>query len=699
MSSALGTSDRTLGWRAPILAHFTPEIAATTRMTIVADPDHLLTEQEILGELRDRGFDLVPFDDHVAFRFAYESLYRQIWDRGEKTNLVVVLRSPSGDLDTLPYDLLEQARRQERCLSFSVAELFPKLVPNVVTSLDRNSFDALFEAQSQEDSVRLGVDATKDFVLRHVFQIAPELIKTPASLLQVLLRRHYRGVSFPAGLDERFIHLLNRGGRWKDWPLKEIVTSRMAFLAFLQERWPHFVRQVVDAGDDHVAEPKANYGMHYSGPVELPFGHDDVKVYIDNLFQEGQLRPVEGVTADQVPELWMHVGLASVDGDDSSVRFERLMDRLQDEFPVENAKHREWVSFAQTWAEWTALRWEMEGSGASVEKNACETLHDRIEAKFTEWMQRNYTSLYNDSYFDRPAMVHHIPHHMAHGFTATGAQGVGSGPPSKHALVVVDGLALDQWVVLRDTLMTQIGSDVQMDEGGSFAWVPTLTGVSRQAIFAGSAPLFFESSLGNTAKEPAHWTRFWEERHVKKVEINYVREKKDQADEDFLASVFEVADHPKMRMLGIVVGKVDQSMHGVKTGSGGLHAMVRQWAQTGAMGKLINGLLDLGYEILLTADHGNIHGRGIGKPKVGSVADERGERVHVFPDENTLANVAKEYPEAIVWPQIGLPKSWHVLLAPGRDAFVPQGQQTVGHGGIAMEEVIVPFVKIRRATE
>ena len=45
---------------------------------------------------------------------------------------------------------------------------------------------------------------------------------------------------------------------------------------------------------------------------------------------------------------------------------------------------------------------------------------------------------------------------------------------------------------------------------------------------------------------------------------------------------------------------------------------------------------------------------------------------------------------------MGLPDDWRTLLAPGRGAFVPEGKHTVGHGGIAMEEVIVPFVKIVR---
>lgn len=697
MSGARKASKRPLGWRAPILKYFTPEIAEATRLTVVADPDHLLTEQEILGALCERGFDIVPFDDHVAFRFAYESRYRQIWDRGEKTNLVVVLRSFSGDMDTLPYDLLEQARRQERCLSFSVAGLFPKLVPNVVLALDRSNFDALHAAQDQDDSARLGVDATKDFVLRHVFKIAPELITKPADLLHVLLRRHYRGMSFPAVLDERFIQLLTKSGRWKDWPLEKIVPNRAAFFGFLNERWPHFVKQTVEARGDTVAEPAATFGLTYRGPLDLPFGHDDVKVYIDNLFQEGQLTPDHAYRASDMPEAWMCVGVAGSDGDDQTVRFERLLKRLAEELPTEDAGHRDWVDYARTWAEWAALRWAIGDAETGVPPAQCGELHDRIEACFAEWMQLNYASLHNLSPFLRPTMVHHIPQHIAQHFTATGAGAAGGGPPKKHALIVVDGMAVDQWVVLRDALADQLGSDIQFEEDGCFAWVPTLTGVSRQAIFAGTEPMFFASSLGRTSREKSQWTRFWEERGAKRVEIGYVREGKDQPDEDFLQDIFKVSEHPKMRILGVVVGKIDQSMHGIKTGSGGLHAVVREWAKSGTMAKLLRTLLDDGYEITITADHGNIHGQGIGKPKVGVVADERGERAHVFNDELTRADVAAEYPKAIVWPQIGLPDDWRVLLAPGRGAFVPKGRHTVGHGGIAMEEVIVPLVKVTRA--
>lgn len=85
-------------WRDQVLREFTPQVA---RLTVVADPDGLLTEEGIVLGLRERGFDLILFDDPVGFRFAYESKYRSRWDYGKLTDLVVVLRAATHDLHAL----------------------------------------------------------------------------------------------------------------------------------------------------------------------------------------------------------------------------------------------------------------------------------------------------------------------------------------------------------------------------------------------------------------------------------------------------------------------------------------------------------------------------------------------------------------------------------------------------------------------
>jgi hypothetical protein len=99
----------------------------------------------------------------------------------------------------------------------------------------------LYEAQKRHAPGQLGDNATKEFVLRHVFEIAPELIKQPSDLLRALLRRHYRGQRIPTVLDDRFVQLLPKKNNFDDWSLETLVSDREAFFAFLQERWPIFL--------------------------------------------------------------------------------------------------------------------------------------------------------------------------------------------------------------------------------------------------------------------------------------------------------------------------------------------------------------------------------------------------------------------------------------------------------------------------
>ena len=106
-------------WRDQILNHFQPKIS---RLTLVADPDGLLTEEGMVSAIRQRGFDLIPFEDPIAFRFAYESQYRSAWDRGENTDLVVVLRSTEQQLSKVPFDLLKAGRQLTFALHQSVPE-------------------------------------------------------------------------------------------------------------------------------------------------------------------------------------------------------------------------------------------------------------------------------------------------------------------------------------------------------------------------------------------------------------------------------------------------------------------------------------------------------------------------------------------------------------------------------------------------
>lgn len=140
-------------------------------------------------------------------------------------------------------------------------------------------------------------------------------------------------------------------------------------------------------------------------------------------------------------------------------------------------------------------------------------------------------------------------------------------------------------------------------------------------------------------------------------------------------------------------------MHGMVLGARGMHGQLRQWARGPYLTALLNLLLDNGFRVWLTSDHGNVEATGCGRPTGEKVADMRGKRAHVYSNAVLRRQAADELPDARRWPPSGLPSDYFPLLAPGRSAFVAQGERIVGHGGASLEEVIVPLVRIDRRTD
>lgn len=665
-------------WRDQILKEFTPKVA---RLTLVADPDGLLLEEGILEGIRERGFELIPFDDPIAFRYAYESKFRSRWDRGEHTDLVVVLRSRASDLSGLPFDLLQAGRR----LSFSLGDIFPNLSYPVVTALDRGDLDALYEAQQRYAPGQLGDNATKEFVLRHVFEIAPELIKQPSDLLRVLLRRHYRRQRIPTVLDERFIQLLRQSNIFDDWPLETLVTDREAFFTFLQERWPVFLDREAAKGESGVREAIKPFALTIEGPVDLPFDHHDVRVYIDNLFVEGLLHSVAHDHANTLSKTWVGIGVRTAPIEDRSRRLGKLIDSLQTSIPADDAKHTDWFHFARGWAELVLLMNEQPDAVLAETNEHAKSLQAQVDAGFTAWLFKRYAGLVNLPPVP-PVMLHHLPRFLA--------RQVGEDLNAKIALIVVDGLAMDQWLVVRGALASR-QSGFRFREQAIFAWIPSLTSVSRQAAFAGKPPIFFPNSIQTTDKEPALWTQFWVDQGFATNEVVYIK----GLGEGSLESISEALSHPKVRVVGLVVDKVDKIMHGMEMGTAGMHNQVCQWAKQPYLDTLLVLLLDRGFRVYLTSDHGNVEALGCGRPAEGAVADLRGERVRIYPDAALRGKVKERFPAALEWGPIGLPEDYLALLAPARQAFVQEKQRTVSHGGISVEEIIVPLIQIERRGE
>ncbi len=660
-------------WRDAILNDFVPNVS---KLTLVADPDSLLTEEKLALELRKRGFELIEFNDPVEFRYAYESKYRSLWDRGEHTDLVVVLRLQDAELEALPYDLLQAGRK----LAFDLGGLFPNLSYPVIEKLDRSLLDVLFEAQRKSPPDRLGDNATKDFILLHVYGIAAALITNEVELLRALLRLHYNRTQIPMVLAVRFVQVLKGHGSFHAWPLDEIVPDEEAFFAFLQERWPVFLRRLGAA--DQVREDSPDYGLTYPGPEVLPFDHQDIRVYIDNLFVEGKLAPVKKPEIPIDAVSWIRCGIIEDGAEDDEVRISRLFELVENELPTIESRYSDWLTFAQKWAELSAL---IHCVPIEAYKNRFREAGGALNITFAQWLSSSYTNLITLTPTN-PAMLHHVPRRLA--------RDLEDAKNNRVALLVIDGLALDQWVTIRQILQEQDKSLV-MRESATFAWIPTLTSVSRQSIFSGKLPLYFPASINSTNNEEKHWKQFWEGAGISRFDIAYQR---GLGDGD-VASVLEASMHPgKTKVIGLVLDKVDKIMHGMQLGAAGMHNQISQWCKGGFLGSLIGYLMDHGYQVWLTSDHGNIECCGRGRPAEGVIAETRGERVRIYPTTELRSQVAKNFSFAHEWQPVGLPSGFYPLVAGGNNAFVKEGEIIVGHGGCSIEEVIVPLVKFERKT-
>ena len=658
-------------WRDAILKEFVPNVG---KLTLVADPDSLLTEEKLALELRKRGFDLIEYNDPVQFRYAYETKYRTIWDKGESTDLVVILRMPEAELDSLPYDLLKAGRK----LCFNLGDLFPGLSYPIIEQLDRSLLDDVFEAQNRIKPDALGDNATMDFVLRNVFGIVAEVITTEVELLRALLRLHYNSIQLPGILVERLVDILGSQNIFSQWPLEELFHDQQNFYSFLQERWPIFLN--IHARSGHAWEDTGKYGLRYSGPGKLPFDHQDIRIYIDNLFVEGRLTPIKGPDIEAGDDSWFRCGVIE-ESHNEDIRFNRLLMLVQEELPTEHCRHFDWLSFAMKWAELSAL---VHGGHQKDDRQKFLEVGRKINDSFSKWLQSSYASLISLSP-SSPAMVHHIPRYMA--------RNMEKDKNSRAALVVIDGLSLDQWVTLRRIIQEQ-DNRIVFHESSVFAWVPTLTSISRQAIFSGKPPIYFPSSIKTTNNEEKLWKQFWEEAGLTRQGVAYQR---GLGDGDIRAVLDQAINPGVTRVVGLVVDKVDNIMHGMQLGSSGMHNQIDLWCRQGFLYKMMNYLFDQGYEVWLTSDHGNIECKGKGRPSEGVIAETRGERARIYPALGLRSRAASEFSCAVEWEPVGLPPDNYPLVMDGYGAFVRQDETIVGHGGISIEEVIVPLIKVERS--
>src|SRR5690606_24436608 len=112
----------------------------------------------------------------------------------------------------------------------------------------------------------------------------------------------------------------------------------------------------------------------------------------------------------------------------------------------------------------------------------------------------------------------------------------------------------------------------------------------------------------------------------------------------------------------------------------------------------IDELLAAGYADTLTSDHRHVEAWGMGQPKEGKAAESRGKRPPRHQTRESAAPVRRQFSATRLWADDGLLPAGLVALLPddavSRRAFTDDYGPVVAHGGLTLDEVVVPFISI-----
>jgi len=661
-----------LSWEEAVIQRIA--ISGKASFRLIDDPDNIVSEH-VLTALIERGWRVTSLTDLMELRFEYENQVRR--DPSISAECIIfIVRFPYMQV---PFDI----RNEADGIQLSLKRFFPNLSFNVMRSLPVYWRPTIFNNQSEIITGRNPLDdkETVNFIIRDClgFDYSPN--PTFIDILSLLADIALHKLEIPTSLKSVLLSQPNDSALLS---LYEYIDTPTKTIQFLKKIWQQYIEYKLNQNLG-IAEM---HGNEVGESVIYLDKSREIQTKVTALIAENILQPAEITESTGLPS-WMHLGVHYFR--DRTIALREALNHLSRALPEKQANFKEWVDFAFQWAEWM-LDFNKVKQGPQDIHHSLEELIIRQDNNYYLWLEQQYPSLIMQPYLPTPTCVLHILNHISSIFK----------PSSSHpiALVVVDGMAIQDWLIIQSELL---GANLswQIDVSGILALVPTLTSVSRQAMLSGRLPRYFEKSWLNTNSEERYWRSFWEEKGLHSKSIAYIRGlgRQNNIDESELfleASVEEVLKRPHLSVAAFIVNTIDELIHTSVLGEREFYNRVCHWAfDKRYMRILVSRLLEQFDAIIVTSDHGHVSGTGIGDLSLSSVAEERALRARVFKG-HVFENLAGEIRDITLWQNSGLPKDATVILPKGRGLFAKEGYSGISHGGALLEETIVPYITITK---
>lgn len=354
------------------------------------------------------------------------------------------------------------------------------------------------------------------------------------------------------------------------------------------------------------------------------------------------------------------------------------------------------------------VRWELELSSADSDMTEMLQMQkEEANNSFAKFIRKNYLSWVAPGTTQRPLMSPDI-------FKSRVFPAVNNG--EKVFLIVIDNFRYDQW----RTLAQDIGEMFDVDEDMYMSILPTATQYARNAIFSGLMPEQIERMFPdlwvdedeeegkNINEEPLVRTQI--ERYRRHDTFSYHKINDSAGAERLIERLGELK---KNDINVVVLNFIDMLSHArteskmvreLANNESAYRSITLSWFRHSVVGELLKALTQTDCTVIVTTDHGSIRAskpiKIIGdrntntnlRYKLGKNLNCQSKEVFVVknPHEAQLPapNLSTSYVFATGNSFLAYPNNYNYYVSYYKDTFQ--------HGGISMEEMLIPLVTLKK---
>jgi len=367
--------------------------------------------------------------------------------------------------------------------------------------------------------------------------------------------------------------------------------------------------------------------------------------------------------------------------------------------------HAEWADVYKK-----LVYWELEIDNTE-NKSMADIIYmqkDEANANFSEFIMDNYEDWLNDPKANAPLLSHQLMKKKVFPLLK---------PDKPLFFLLIDNLRFDQWKVLQPMISEMYNVE---EEETYYGILPTATAYARNAIFSGMMPSEMEKYYpnlwvgddedeGKNMHEEEFLQRQMQKGGVGQLKMSYHKILTAQQGKDLLDKFSNL----KNNALNVVVYNFVDTLSHARTDTqmvrelapdeSAYRSITSAWFNHSPLLELMKKIAESGYQVILTTDHGTVRVKKpykiVGDKSVNSnlrykagknLGFEEGKEIMVCRKPERLflpkSNISTAYVFAAGDSFFAYPNNYNYYVNFYRDTFQ--------HGGISLEEVIIPIVRL-----